>query len=325
MRKPRIKCPGQEMAYHCTSRMVDGLPFWTDFEKQHMVGLIRRVGEFCGLETLVDTVMGNHYHLLIVVPAQQQADNAELLRRYEVLYGKCAGRARQIRRAFEQGGGPAQYWREWLLRRMGDISEHQRLVKEYFSKWYNRRHKRRGALWSGRFEGPVVEVERESLERVAAYILLNPLRAGLVKDPSDYRFSSYHAALAGHAQSQKGLRRVTGTADISEALVRIRLVMAIEGVKVSKDPKKLQMDAKLQREILSRGGKLSLASTIYWRNRYFVDGVVIGTQEYVEQMAKRLGQAAGKRQRRGEPMKGCGEEDSLRVLGRLRQAVYGFE
>ncbi len=43
------------------------------------------------------------------------------------------------------------------------------------------------------------------LATVAAYIDLNPVRAGLVKDPKDYRFSSYGAAVAGGRAAQAGI------------------------------------------------------------------------------------------------------------------------
>ena len=45
---------------------------------------------------------------------------------------------------------------------------------------------------------------------MAAYIELNPVRAGMVADPADYRWSGYSEAMAGKARSRRGLVRIIG-------------------------------------------------------------------------------------------------------------------
>jgi hypothetical protein len=59
--------------------------------------------------------------------------------------------------------------------------------------YYNQRHNRRGTLWGERFKSVIVE-NGESLINCLAYIDLNPLRAGIVSRPEDYRWNSlgYH-------------------------------------------------------------------------------------------------------------------------------------
>ena len=166
MRLPRLKSSTEAMAYHCMSHLVEGLDYLSEEEKEHLVDLMWRVTDFCGLELCNYSIMDNHYHLLLIVPPRQEVDNRELLRRYERLHGSSCAQAQLLRKCFEEGGGRAQYWREKLLGWMYDISEHQRRLKEYFSKWYNRRRKRRGALWDGRFKSPVIEEAREPLCQV---------------------------------------------------------------------------------------------------------------------------------------------------------------
>ena len=46
---------------------------------------------------------------------------------------------------------------------------------------------------------------------MAAYIDLNPVRAGMVKDPADYRWSSYGAAMGGEKAARNGLQTVVNT------------------------------------------------------------------------------------------------------------------
>lgn len=61
-----------------------------------------------------------------------------------------------------------------------------------FAQWFNRRHKRRGHLFEGRFRGILVQKEAHLLE-LSRYIVLNPARAGLVSGAGDWRWSSYRA------------------------------------------------------------------------------------------------------------------------------------
>ena len=60
-------------------------------------------------------------------------------------------------------------------------------LKERFSRWFNKRHGRRGMLWQDRYRSVLVE-DGDALRTMAAYIDLNPVRAGLIDDPKDYRW-----------------------------------------------------------------------------------------------------------------------------------------
>ncbi len=95
------------------------------------------------------------------------------------------------------------------------------------SRWYNRRTGRKGNLWEGRYtsvivqssefssctvsaQASAVEEEERALRTMAAYIDLNPVRAGIVGDPAAYRWSGYAEAMAGKARSRRGLVRIIG-------------------------------------------------------------------------------------------------------------------
>jgi REP element-mobilizing transposase RayT len=58
---------------------------------------------------------------------------------------------------------------------------------------FNRRHGVDGHLFQGRFHSPLVETPQHAIE-LSRYVVLNPVRAGLVKQPADWRWSSYRAA-----------------------------------------------------------------------------------------------------------------------------------
>jgi hypothetical protein len=88
---------------------------------------------------------------------------------------------------------------------MYDLAEFGKTLKQRVSFSYNRRHQRKGTLWEERFKSVLVDGSPGTLMRMAAYIDLNAVRAGLVKDPKDYRFSGYGEAMGGSKQARAGL------------------------------------------------------------------------------------------------------------------------
>src|SRR5262245_38855214 len=61
---------------------------------------------------------------------------------------------------------------------------------------YHKRHRTSGHVWQGRFKSPVIQDDAHLLV-VLRYIEANPLRARLVADPADYRWSSFQQHGAG--------------------------------------------------------------------------------------------------------------------------------
>lgn len=74
-----------------------------------------------------------------------------------------------------------------------------RHVNGVYTQTYNRRHGLVGHLFQGRFKAILVEKENYFLE-VCRYVDLNPVRAGMVKQPRDWAWSS-HGAHIGRAES----------------------------------------------------------------------------------------------------------------------------
>lgn len=63
---------------------------------------------------------------------------------------------------------------------------------------FNKKYARTGSLWEGRFRSSIVDSETY-LFRCQRYIELNPVRAGMVRRPSDYPWSSYHVNAGSEA------------------------------------------------------------------------------------------------------------------------------
>jgi putative transposase len=77
----------------------------------------------------------------------------------------------------------------------GNLSEFIRALNSNYSKAFNRRHARVGHTFEQRFESLVVQREKY-LRRVARYIALNPVRAALCHDATEWHWST-HRATAG--------------------------------------------------------------------------------------------------------------------------------
>jgi len=69
----------------------------------------------------------------------------------------------------------------------------QRLNGRY-TQAFNRRHGRVGHVFQGRYKGILVEKESHLLE-LCRYIVLNPVRAGMVSEVGDWAWSSYHSVI----------------------------------------------------------------------------------------------------------------------------------
>jgi len=66
----------------------------------------------------------------------------------------------------------------------------------WYVRYFNRRHRRTGTLWEGRFRSTLVDSERYFLA-CSRYIELNPVRAGIVADAATYRWSSFRCNASG--------------------------------------------------------------------------------------------------------------------------------
>jgi len=75
-------------------------------------------------------------------------------------------------------------------RQEGSISQMMQSLGRRYVQYFNIEYRRSGTLWEGRFKSCLIQEESYLLE-VYRYIELNPVRAELVSDPGEYRWSSY--------------------------------------------------------------------------------------------------------------------------------------
>lgn len=72
----------------------------------------------------------------------------------------------------------------------GAISKMMQSIGRMYVRYYNYTYQRSGTLWEGRFKSSLIQSERYLLE-LHRYIELNPVRADMVDEPSEYSWSSY--------------------------------------------------------------------------------------------------------------------------------------
>lgn len=86
----------------------------------------------------------------------------------------------------------------------GNLSRGMRQLNGVYTQTFNRRHGRVGHVFQGRYKGILVEKDSYLLE-LARYVVLNPVRAGIVADAGQWPWSSY-AAMVGKAPAPPWLQ-----------------------------------------------------------------------------------------------------------------------
>ena len=328
--------------YHCISRVVWRELVLGDTEKEHFARLLRKWEAFCKVRVLTFCVMTNHFHILVEVPERPAEDptDEELLDHLRLIHGRA--RVAEIRQEIERWrelelDEKAEEIRQRFLRRMWDLSWFMRHLKQAFTKWFNRRHQKKGHLWEERFKSMLVE-EGKAARVVAGYIDLNPVRAGIVKNPADYRWSGWGEAVAGKRKAREGIRQVmlerelgrSGAERATRDLSEWEDVAATYAGLMTEDRKGESVSGFSVQEGHIRGRKpahgprLTEAELLRRKVRYFVDGMVIGSKDFVEGVFRLSRKWFGKDRRDGARRIG-GAVTDLTTVRTLRVRPIGGE
>lgn len=327
MRTKRLKVDGAAI-YHCMSRTVNGVPLFKHREKEVLRKMIHQISDFSGVEVLTYCLMNNHFHVLVKIPEPSEVSDHELMRRYRVLYPKPTtyqtATARLMEATLQKNDEEAAAIREKLLARMGDVSAFMKTLKQRFSTWFNKTHERYGPLWSDRFKSVLVEGKGNALQTMAAYIDLNPVRAGLVEDPKDYRFCGYAEAVAGRKLAIQSLKFVSaGLYDISneEALQNYRHMLFGMGSALTE--KKAYISRERAIQVLEKeDGRLPTAVLLRCRVRYFSEGAALGSAEFVRVHAERWKRISDRKKAVRPKFIVCSDADALTVMRNVRGQAF---
>jgi REP element-mobilizing transposase RayT len=279
-----------------------------DAEKDFMLDLIKRYATLYFIEILGFCLMGNHFHILVRMFPEHKFTDEDIQKRYEVFYGDDG--------VFTAG------WIPSLREKLSNLSEFVREIKVGFSRYYNRRHHRRGYFWGDRFKSVIVE-NGETLINCLAYIDLNPLRAGLVERPEDYRWNSlgYHIQTGNKDNFLSldfGLKEF-GIMDAEERLKRYRRYVYEAGAlnRGDRDFVKVIDNDPLEIE-RQKNYAISRIDRFRSRTRYFTDSGIIGTKEFVSENYQRFKDIfMSKREKIPRPVAGL---DGVYSLKRLNSA-----
>lgn len=220
MSQPRLKAPPHHPLayYHCISRVVDKQFKFGPEEKDQFVSLMQEYAQFCGVKIVSYCIMSNHFHILVEVPKppEELTGYDWLLQRLDALtvrYPVASEVRQKIIKFLKEGAQDLlQELVEGYKALMWDISSFMQLLKQRFSRLFNKTHDRVGTLWESRFHSTLIEGAGNALSAIAAYIELNPTRAGIVSNPAHYRWSSFGKACQGDAKALEGIRKVVAGA-----------------------------------------------------------------------------------------------------------------
>ena len=323
---------GKPVLYHVHSRVVDRRFVLGTEEKEKFRTLMRMQENFTGCRALSYCLMDNHFHILLEVPpmAEGGISDVELLKRLSAIYGEAfvaevANELQEARTAVYKNESRMEKAvaavHQRFTYRMQDLGEFMKGLLQRFTQWFNRTHARTGTLWEDRFKSVIVE-DGVAARTISAYIDLNPVRAGMVVDPADYRWSSYGEAVGGGAKgngkkAREGLVRAYfcdhGVGFEAEKWSEVsRLYRRLMGLALGKKPGRAEVSreakgpgltTKNTAELLEGEDNetvlrdLRMAKLLRCRIRYFTDGAVIGSKEFVNEAF------AGARERFGEKRK----------------------
>ena len=320
MSKKRWLAPWKDSAekpsiYHCISRVVDRRFVFGDEEREAFRMFMRMYENFTGCRVLSYCVMSNHFHILLEVPPMPAGgiSDSELLRRLRAIYSDGFVKSVEDELAAArteggiEGGNPdrSAEIHERFTYRMHNLSQFMKTLLQRFTRWFNRKHERTGTLWEQRYKSVIVE-SGTAARTMAAYIDLNPVRAGMVEDPAEYRWSSYGEAVGGGRRgngkkAREGLvRAITSDTDTGfdssewkQASRRYRHLLGIALERKSLNAKvatsgKIKIN-KNEAEALDSNDnqtvlpELKMAQMLRHRVRYFTDGAVIGSKGFVDE------------------------------------------
>ena len=294
----RMIVKDEPTVYHVMSRTaLDGFVLG-DVEKEFLFDLIKRLTTIYFAEALGFCIMGNHFHLLVRMHTGDDYNDEEIRKRFILYFGKD--------KIWELDEGQLSFFRE----KWRSLAEYVKEIKQTFSRYYNKLHSRKGFFWSERFKSLIVD-NGDTLINCLAYIDLNPIRAGMVKLPEEYRWCS----LGYHVQTNN-----------RDGFLSLDFGLREFGVKNERDR------LKYYRQFVYERGKIAGIDTerekdfelndigrFRYRTRYFADSGIIGSKAFVDRLyLKFKTHFSSKREKRPKTIKGLNGVYSLK---RLSEAI----
>lgn len=326
--------------YHVYSRVVNRSYVLGDKEREMFRKMMTQLLGYCGLEAISWCCMSNHFHILLEVPGEDRAQQLreeitedELFERMKIAFSAQYIKEVKWRVQHARVEMQSEEWAQDIINRlkaqMFDLSKFMQMLKRRFSAWFNKKHERRGTLWEDRFGSVLIENSETALRTMSAYIDLNPVRAGIVDDPKDYRWCSYAEAVAGNRRARGAIQQLLANEfDVElpwrKAAEIYRCWLFEGGVRRENREGRLVrkgISRNEVEEVLKLGGKLSRREMLHCRVRYFTNGAVLGGKEFVDEFFENNRQRFGANRKTGARPMRFGDWGGLHTVRDLRKEV----
>jgi len=257
--------------YHVISRTaLDGFPLG-DGEKDYLLNLIRYLSRFYFADVLGFCIMSNHFHLVVRMHTQNHLSDEAMKERLEAWFPE--GRTISPKNITD--------FRE----RWSSLSQFVKDIKQGFTRFYNKRHNRKGYFWGDRFKSLIVQ-NGYSLVNLLAYVDLNPIRAGIVKRPEQYRWCSlgYHVQTNNREDmlSMDFGMKEWGEHEPTQIMRKYRQFVYETGAMDTGKGK--PMDPKIVQKERKKNFELKRFELFCYRTRYFSDAGILGSKEFVSEV-----------------------------------------
>ena len=300
---------GEEAFYHIISRTVGQDFLLHDQEKQKLFDIIKRYSALFFVKVLGYAIMSNHFHLLVRMETGEDYPDEAVHQRLKTFYEHDYAELR-----FSDLNP--------VREKLGNLSEYVKGIKQTFSWWYNRNHNRRGYFWCDRFKSVLIQ-SGGSLLNCLGYIDLNPIRAGIVEKPEEYRWCSLGYRI--QQGNSDGYLSFSGLFEFEEhkknenELLRLYRSFVYEmGGEIEK-PGQANIDKNLLKFEKERDFELPKPEVLRYRWRYFSDGLVLGSRSFIQSAYERFsGVVFYKKERKAHATGISKEMYSLRRLNSLR-------
>lgn len=255
--------------YHVMSRTaLDGYPLG-DLEKEKFLSLIQLYSKLYFVDVIGFCLMGNHFHLMVrMYPSDHYSDEVVLAKLNTHFKGKKV---------------IGKYQLSFYRSKLSSLSEYIKEIKQGFTRIYNKENNRSGFFWGQRFKSVIIE-NSNALLNCLAYIDLNPVRAGIVKQPEDYRWCTLGYLLQSDNKEdllslEFGNNKLNNMT-LMERLIAYREFVYEIGALVREKGKALDKEI-LEKQRL-RGFNISSLERIKYRSRYFSHSAFLGSKSFVQ-------------------------------------------
>ncbi|AEH45899.1 hypothetical protein Thein_2049 [Thermodesulfatator indicus DSM 15286] len=270
-RIPRLLINSPKAAYHIISRTaLPGYEVLGEEEKDHLLNLIRWLSQVYFVEVYGFAIMGNHFHLLCRMLSEEQFSDEEVKSRIKLYY--------QDKRKVFFYEELITKWRD----KLASLSRYVQDIKQRFSRWYNKRHERKGYFWADRFKSVIIETG-EALLNCLAYIELNPVRAGIVEKPEDYRWCSL------------GYRTRSGP---DKTFLSLNLGLSAYTNKSEREQFDLYRNFVYGKGEIGEPDNFDKAKRFTYRLRHFTESLLIGSKHFIDETKNDLKKLFTKKQKK---------------------------